>query len=147
MATKRLARLSYATWRDTGRKDFTFTSDHWARFGANSGVPLKDTQRRAMILDAVRAYLRDVAKEAAAPLAKNELAWLERLRTVTGDLQALVGEAKVGSAERSGLAEVQAALNSLMVQPSAFDLMMAPVCSPPPSTEFRTGASEKPRMV
>lgn len=80
-----------------------------------------------MILDAVRAYLRDVAKEAAAPLAKNELAWLERLRTVTGDLQALVGEAKIGSAERSGLAEVQAALNSLMVQPSAFDLMMAPV--------------------
>ena len=110
MATKRLARLSYATWRDTGRKDFTFTSDHWARFGANLGVPLKDTQRRAMILDAVRAYLRDVAKEAAAPLAKNELAWLERLRTVTGDLQALVGEAKIGSAERSGLAEVQAAL-------------------------------------
>jgi hypothetical protein len=127
MAKKRLPRLSYANWQDCGRKAFTCAPEDWARFGGALGIPLRDTRRRAMILDAVRAYLRDVRREAGAPLARDEAAWLNRLRDVADNLRALVDEAKISTAERSGLAEVQAALNGMMVEPPPFDLMTVPL--------------------
>jgi hypothetical protein len=124
MAKQRLPRLSYAVWSDG--EPFTFTPEDWARCEAALGVTLDDG-RRAAILDAVGAYLGDVGKEASAPLASDEAKWLERLRNVAGGLHALVDVAKViGSAERSALGEIQAALNGIMAEPPAFELATLP---------------------